>query len=133
MKPHILQSSPASCYVSHLRSKHSLQHLVLNTRNLCCSAILGDQLHSLTKQVKLHFSYFGIKVLREVTGRQVSEQNGSKHSPNLICSYFLRKFNLYFLMSLPHIWTLPHLQRVYYESVNYYIVLHSVGLTYIYT
>jgi hypothetical protein len=42
----------------------------------------------------------------------VSELHGSKHSPNLICSQFIRECNFGLLSSFASIWTLLH-QRIY--------------------
>jgi len=48
------------------------------------------------------------------------ELNGSKHSPNLICSYFLHDYNFGLLLLFPNIWTLPHLQRHILTSFLFY-------------
>jgi len=48
-----------------------------------------------------------------IRGQRDYEHNGSEHSPNLICSKFLRQYNSDLLLLFPNTQTLPHFQRIY--------------------
>jgi hypothetical protein len=80
-----------------------LSTLFSDTVNLYSSLSVRDQVSHPCKTTKLWLC-FSLQVLREETGRQDFEQNGSKHSPNLICSLFLHECNFDLVVSFPNIW-----------------------------
>jgi hypothetical protein len=47
-----------------------------------------------------------------------SELNDSKHSPNLICSSFLRECSFNLLLSFPNMWILPHFKDNVHIVIN---------------
>jgi hypothetical protein len=78
---------PASSFL--LGPNILLSTLFSNTLNLWSSLSVRDQIshsYKTTGTIMFFFIYFNFYVFREETGRQDSEKNGSKHSPNLICS-----------------------------------------------
>jgi len=42
-------------------------------------------------------------------GRQETEENGSKHSPKVNCSWILRDCNFHFLLFFPSLYQLCHI------------------------
>jgi hypothetical protein len=86
MKLLIMQSSPASLRFLPLMFKYSPQLPVSNILSLCSSVNVRDQVSHPYKATEK------IIVFMKETERQIdSEQNGSTHFPNLICSSFLRE------------------------------------------
>jgi len=91
-------------------------------------SVWGTKFHTHTKQqATLQFCislYFWIANWKT----KDSAPNDSKHSPNSVCSEFLRKCNFDFLGVFPNVWTSPPIQRNYYLSSCFDFVLHSVGI-----
>jgi hypothetical protein len=72
------------------------------------------------------------QVFSEEMRRQDSELNGSKYSQNLICFFISFWIKFWSLSVILKYLSLPHFQRIYYQSVNYDFILHSGGKTTIY-
>jgi hypothetical protein len=88
MKLLIMQSSPASCHFLPSGPNILLSTLFSNTLNLCSSPSTKHQVsqpHKVAgKIVILHILMF--KFLERRREDKDSEENGIKHSPNLMCS-----------------------------------------------
>jgi hypothetical protein len=108
-----------------------LRTLFSKILSICYSHDVSDQfLHTWQKYGSV---YINLSIHGQQEGRQKTELNGIKHSPNLVCSYYFHVYNFDLSALFPNIWTLSHLQRTYSLSLCCAFVLLSENIALTYT
>ena len=117
-----MTKTPITSYLSH--PNIFLNSLFSNTLNLRSALnMTGQVLYPYTTSTSIVLYTLNLD----------SGPNGSQHSLRSACSYIPHEWNFHLLGLFPHLWTLPHFQRIYYPSLCLDFFAHPVYETWSYT